>query len=191
MPANYALGWRNSKTVRPFSTEISVHAKYHGQGYGYVVSYLFFCWNVIIFVLVVSTSRSVNLRSVCNHIELGNLSRCRSVQPISSFHHKMWHTKNRLLPEQFTSLLLVVACLADSGGYLFGWLFAVFFVCGWDTVARKLWGQRCERGQEDFLNNYYRRVYFDLSFCLLFLKSEQSASSKLSSTCLAYTYRAR
>lgn len=33
IPANYALGWRHSKMVRPFSTKTSVHAKYHGRGY--------------------------------------------------------------------------------------------------------------------------------------------------------------
>ena len=58
--------------------------------------------------------------------------------------HKSW-----LLHEQFSSLLEVVhvACIANS-------CLVVLFICVGNTVEQKLWGQRCGRGQKDFLNIY-------------------------------------
>ena len=57
--------------------------------------------------------------------------------------------KSWLLPEQFSSLLVVVhvACIIGS-------CLVVLFVCVGNTAEQKIWGQRCGRGQKDFLNNY-------------------------------------
>ena len=66
----------------------------------------------------------------------------------SCLHYKM-KNKSWLLPEQFSSRLVVVhvACIAGS-------CLVVLFVCVGNTAEWKLWGQRRGRGQNDFLNNY-------------------------------------
>ena len=60
--------------------------------------------------------------------------------------------KSWLFPEQFNSVMLVVACL--KGSYLEGFLMYIFFLCVRDTCTLSGAKDVGELAQEDFLHNY-------------------------------------
>ena len=98
--------------------------------------------------------------------------------------------KSWLVHEQFSSLLVVVhvACIAGSR-------LVVLFICVGNTVEQKLWGQRCGRGQKDFLNNYPEVAhsfyfYFTFDWTRLILYNKQTSfwyRGKVNSDCTSLT----
>ena len=60
----------------------------------------------------------------------------------------MWHKKVGCFSS--SSLLFSTTSSSLPSRYLFGCLFGAFSLCGWDTAARKLWGQICGRSKRIF-----------------------------------------